>query len=394
MVGKTIYCYLVLRALFEFSISCLVVTYVVYLIERGGLNLLEVNLVNLAFFVGLMVFEIPTGMIADIFGRRLSYGLAGCAYGLSSLIYASSNSFWGFVLGEVAGALGSTFANGALQAWMVDRIKHYGDERSCGHIFAKEQYCNGCARTVGVMLGAYFADIDLRLPWLTGGMFILCIALTAMFVMKEEYKTASSKHSRWESICLFRKMVLTVRHQAQKNKVVRFLLMMGFVNMLCVSAPNMQWQPFFLPYLPSKVYLGYIFTANIVAMMLGAFLAMKFLCRYFGERRAILIGQTVVGLGVWFTPFFGFPLALSFFLLHEIGRGAWYPLRDMYLHNNIPSAQRASLASLASTSSHFGGMAGLLFSGFVAQYLSIRTAWILSASVMIGAILFLWRNRK
>lgn len=393
MVRKTVFCYLCMRACFEFSICCLVATYVVYLMERGGLNLLEVNLVNLAFFVGLMAFEIPTGVIADVFGRRLSYGLAGCAYGISSLVYASSHSFWGFVLGEVTGAVGSTFANGALQAWMVDRVKHFGDERSCGHIFAKEQYCNGCARMAGVMLGAYLADIDLRLPWLIGGMFILCIALTAMLVMKEEYKI-SCQHSWCEGAQLFRQMFAVVRQHAQKNRAVRFLLVMGFVNMLCVSAPNMQWQPFFLPHLPSKVYLGYVFVANIVAMMLGALLATKLLHRYFSERRAILVGQTVVGLGVGFAPFFGLPLALTFFLFHEIGRGAWYPLRDMYLHNNIPSTQRASLASLTSTFSHFGGMAGLLFSGFVAQYLSISTSWALSGALMIVAVFLLWRNGK
>jgi MFS family permease len=393
MIKKTIYCYLALRACFEFSISCLVATYVVYLIQRGGLNLLQVNLVNLAFFITLMVFEIPTGAIADIFGRRLSYGLAGCAYGLSSLVYASSHTFWGFVLGEVFGAVGSTFANGALQAWMIDRIKHYGDARSCGHIFAKEQYCNGFARMAGVMLGAYFADIDLVLPWLIGGIGILFIALTAMFVMKEEY-AVPKKHSWCENARKFRQMLGTVRKHARENNVVRFLLVIGFVNMLTVSAPNMQWQPFFLPHLPNKVYLGYIFVANIVAMMFGAFLATKVLHQYFGERRALLVGQLVVGLSVGVTTFFGFPLALTFFLLHEIGRGAWYPLRDMYLHNNVPSASRASLASLASTFSHIGGMVGLLFSGFVAQYLSINTAWVLSGGVMVGAVVWLWRNGK
>jgi len=393
MVRKTIQSYVGIRACFEFAIFFHAATYVTYLMERGGLNLLEVNMVNLGFFLTLMLFEIPTGAVADVFGRRLTFASACCLFALSFLIYAKSQTFWCFVLGEVVGAIGSTLANGAIQAWMVDRIKFFGSDSSPSRVFTAEQYCCGVTRIVGGVLGAYCYSFDPALTWLIGGLIMGAIALVALFVMKEEYNHGPKRSSDSTMQTLFQS-VQAIRDHTQNNPVVRFLLVISFVNLLVVMAPNMQWQPFFLSLNPSKVFLGYIVAMNFIATMIGTLVSTKFMMPYFGNKRAILVGQLLVGVGICATTFFCLPMALTIFIVHEIGRGAWYPLRDTYLHDNIPSAHRATLASLTSTANHVGGIVGLLFCGLLAQYLSITIAWVLSGGIMIGAVLLLWKDKK
>lgn len=389
MVKKTIQNYLVLRACFEFAIFFHAATYVTYLMERGGLNLLEVNMVNLGFFVTLMLFEIPTGAVADAFGRRLTFACACLLFALSFLIYAKSETFWWFIVGEVVGAIGSTLANGAIQAWMVDRIKFFGNDASPSHVFASEQYCCGVTRIIGGVLGAYCYSFDPVLTWLIGGLIMGLIALVALFIMKEEYKQGI-KRTSGSSILFLVRSVEAIKDHTLNNRAVRFLLVVSFVNMLVVTAPNMQWQPFFLSLNPSKVFLGYIVAMNFIAMMVGALVSMKLMVPCFGNKRAILVGQLVVGVGICATPFFGLPIALTVFIVHEIGRGAWYPLRDTYLHENIPSSHRATLASLTSTANHVGGIVGLLFCGFLAHYLSITVSWVLSGGIMVFVVGWLW----
>lgn len=335
MVRKTIQSYVGIRACFEFAIFFHAATYVTYLMERGGLNLLEVNMVNLGFFVTLMLFEIPTGAVADVFGRRLTFASACCLFALSFLIYAKSQTFWWFVLGEVVGAIGSTLANGAIQAWMVDRIKFFGSEGSPSRVFAIEQYCCGVTRIIGGIMGAYCYSFDPVLTWLIGGLIMGLISLVALVVMKEEYShgTRRTSGSTMQSLC---RSVQAIKDHALNNQVVRFLLVISFVNMLVVMAPNMQWQPFFLSLNPSKVFLGYIVAMSFVAMMIGTLVSTKLMIPCFGNKRAILAGQLLVGVGICATTFFCLPIALMIFIVHEIGRGAWYPLRDTYLHDNIP----------------------------------------------------------
>src|SRR5437016_4121451 len=92
--------YYILTALHWVSISFVMATYATFL--RGkGLDFFEMNMVNMSFFVSMFVFEIPTGALADVFGRRVSFLSACSLLSLSFFLYASSETFWQFVLAEV-----------------------------------------------------------------------------------------------------------------------------------------------------------------------------------------------------------------------------------------------------------------------------------------------------
>ena len=390
---KTVGYYLMLRAVSGFGMSFIAATYVIFLISKG-LNLFQVNLVNFFFFGTLFIFEIPTGAFADVFGRRLSFILSCFLLSLSLFVYAIATSFWWFVLGEVIGAVGATFASGAFQAWLVDRLRHQGYEGSIGHVFAREQQIqSGCA-IVAAMLGTFAAGKNMSLPWILGGGIMFCAGTLAIIFMREE-KFERRRFSFRIGVSSMAETVRTSMQYAKKNSAVRFVIIMGLAQYFSVQAPNMQWQPFFAKFLPDNSALGFVFCGISVAMIIGSSFAPWFSRKIKNERMALSISQIAIGTGICLTVFCSklFP-AMGIFFAHEIARGVFNPLKNVYLNDNIPSRERATLISFESISHHVGGMIGLLVSGSVAQYVSMDSAWVFSGTILILSALVFIKNGK
>ncbi|MBI4134563.1 MAG: hypothetical protein HY471_00445 [Candidatus Sungbacteria bacterium] len=393
VVEQTIRCYLLLTAFYRLGISFINATYVTFLLSKG-LNLFEANLVNMVFFTTLFLFEIPTGAMADVFGRKASFVAACSFFAISMFLYAASETFWQFAFAEALAAIGHTFASGAFQAWLVDKLRHHGYEGSLTGIFAKEQQImHGCS-IIGAVAGAYLADVNIALPWVGGGCVFFVTLVLALAWMKEEY-FVRQPFSVAGGLVAMRDTAKTSIHYGVRHKAIRFVLLMGTAQFFAVMAPNMQWQPFFSQFIESKATLGYIFSSMALAMMLGAWFAPKFLARVGSERRALALTQIVIGGGIAATiAFHWLPAALGTFLIHEVGRGVWKPLKDVYLHDNIPSKERATIVSFESVTHHIGGMMGLLVSGALAQYTSIATAWVVSGGILVASAMLLFKNGK
>ncbi|OHA67096.1 MAG: hypothetical protein A3C82_02490 [Candidatus Wildermuthbacteria bacterium RIFCSPHIGHO2_02_FULL_47_12] len=393
MARKTIQLYLLLTLVKNLGVSSIAATYVVFLISRG-LNLFEVNLVNFVFFTALFLCEIPTGVVADVFGRKVSFVISCFLFSAGMFMYAASHSFLWFAFAEAISAVGSTFASGAFQAWLVDKLKHHNHAEPLGSIFVKEQWITQGVSIVGAIAGAFLADKNLAFPWIFGGV-VMCVAgVLAFTFMKEEYfvRQHVSLQSGLKSM---RATILASVRYSMQSRAMRFILVMGILQYFAIQAPNMQWQPFFSRFLPDKTSFGFLFGGISICMIIGSAFSLRFLRFMQDERRALVVSQIGIGAGIMATVLFNwFPLAVGVFLLHEVVRGLFRPLKDVYLNNSIPSQERATLISFESMSHHIGGMAGLLFSGFFAEYASIPTAWILSGGILIVTTLWLIRNRR
>lgn len=393
MIKQTIRFYLLFTLVTKLGISFISATYVIFLISRG-LNLFEVNLVNFVFFTTLFLCEVPTGAVADVFGRKTSFVISCFLFAGGMFLYAASHSFWEFALAEAVSAVGATFASGAFQAWLVDRLRYHNHTEPLSSVFAKEQQITSFSGIVGAIAGAFLAEKDLALPWIAGGVILLSAGLLALVLMKEEYfvRQSFSLKTGFQSM---RNTIKASFHYGVRSTIVRFILLMGTVQYFAIQAPNMQWQPFFSQFLPNKTSLGFVYGGISICFMIGSALSLRLLKILRGEKRSLVISQTAIGVGILMTTLLGwFPLAISMFLFHEVARGLFRPLKDMYLNDNIPSKERATLISFESMSHHVGGMIGLLVSGFIAEFVSLSAAWVLSGTILIATTLQLSRNNK
>ncbi|MDD5431113.1 MAG: MFS transporter [Candidatus Pacebacteria bacterium] len=393
MVKKTINLFLFLTFVKNFGFSAHFAVYVIFLTSKG-LNLFEVNLVNLVFFMTIFIFEIPTGAVADVFGRKISYVISCFLFAVGMFIYGVSNSFLGFALAEAVAAVAATFSSGAFQAWLVDKLEHHGYSDSLVPVFKKEQWVQRISGVLGALIGSVMANKNLAFPWFFGGVIILLGGITAAISMKEEYFTRK-KYSFFSGIRSMKETAVKSFHYSLKNQNFQFLLIMGFVCMFSVQALNMQWQPFFARFFPSKTHLGVLWGVMAGFILAGNQASSWLSERVSNKRLALIFSQIAVGAGIVFSAISGIlPITLSFFMLHEFARGMYTPLQDAYLNNNIPSSERATLISFNSMSSHIGGAIGLVMSGFIAQHFSIPTAWLFSGTILLFVCFYLWRKNR
>jgi MFS family permease len=392
MIRRIVLQYYLLSLLTRAGVNIIAATYVTFLLSKG-LNLFEVNLVNMVFFVSLFLCEIPTGAFADVFGRKASFVLSCFLLMGSMLTYTYSETFTSFAIAETLGALGATFASGAFDAWLVDSLKHRGYTKSVRPIFVRAlQLKHGCGLFIA-LLGAVLAEISLTLPWLVGAAFFFTGGILAQYMMKEEYfiREKFSVTDGWKRI---RGVVSSSVKYGVRNKNIRFIMLLVLGLNFATMAPNMQWQPFFKQWLPNLSSFGLIWASMALSMMFGAFLAPRIMQKMVTERKVLLLSYIVIAFGLIGSATIGiFPASLTLFCIHEIARGVFEPIKETYLHDNIPSKERATVISFGSIAHHLGGAVGLLVSGLIALNGSIQLAWICSGLSLVVITLLLRKDR-
>jgi hypothetical protein len=275
-------------------------------------------------------------------------------------------------------------------------MRHFGyEEKNWSGIFGRCEALASLTGMVAAYIGATVSNVDLRYPWFLSSAGYLILGTISTLIMKEEYfqkRSYSIKEGFARIISVTRNGINTAR----SNKVVLFLFVIGILQFVCLQAPNMQWQPLFLPFFGNKAALGVVWAAVSLMIVLGSFLAPKLLQRIRDEKKCLMWVQIWIGLGIIISVLCrSIFLMMPAFLFHELTRGMFKPIKDSYLHGNIgDEGARATVSSFESLSRHIGAITGLLLSGLIAQMGSIRLAWTISGLVLIIGTLMIARSVK
>src|SRR4249919_2438998 len=143
----------------------------------AGLDNTQAFTVNAFFTVGQVLFEIPTGVVADTRGRRFSYLLGAATLMGSTLLYLwmwqAHAPFWGWAIASILLGLGFTFFSGATEAWLVDALKATGFQGHLEHVFGRAQTVGGVAILVGSVAGGVIAQVtNLGVPYLVRALML------------------------------------------------------------------------------------------------------------------------------------------------------------------------------------------------------------------------------
>lgn len=154
---------------------------------HAGLDILGVMVANAAFTVAQVAFEVPTGVVADTWGRRVSYLLSVSIIMLSTLLYmwagAARAGVLGFSLASVILGLGFTFYTGAVDAWMVDALRSLNSTIRTETVFARSGTVAGISMVIGTTVGGVLGQMALWLPYLGRTLLLvpaLVLGLTSM----------------------------------------------------------------------------------------------------------------------------------------------------------------------------------------------------------------------
>ena len=161
----------------------------IFLLDAGLTNL-EAFAANAFFTAGMVVFEVPTGIVADTVGRRASYLLGTVTLAVSTLLYVLlwevEAAFWSWALASMLLGLGFTFFSGAVEAWLVDALTATGYEGDMEAVFGRGQMVSGTAMLTGSVAGGFIAQqTSLGVPFVLRGAILLVTFAVAFRLMHD-----------------------------------------------------------------------------------------------------------------------------------------------------------------------------------------------------------------
>lgn len=328
----------------------------------AGLNNLEAFTANAFFTAGFVLFEIPTGVVADLRGRRTSYllGLLTLAIstGLYLLMWYMRAPFWAWAIASLLLGLGFTFLSGAFEAWLADALDHAGLKESLESVLAKGEIVEGSAMLVGSVAGGVIAQAtNLGVPYVIRAVLLVLNLIFAFALMHDMGFTPAKGKRVTEEI----KSILqaSIKH-GLSNRPVRWIMFTapftGGVSIYAFYA----MQPYLLElYGNSTAYSVAGLAAAIVAgAQIAGGLLVPYIARVFSRRTTVLflghVISVIVLAVIGFVP--NFWVAVSLLVLWGLMFSAVSPIRQGFLNALIPSQQRATVLSFDSMFGSTGGV--------------------------------------
>ncbi len=370
----------------------------------AGLDIMQVMLTNAAFTLGMMVFEIPTGVIADTLGRRISLLCCLATLFVSTLVYVAIAwqgwGFWPFMWASAFLGLGYTFYTGAVDAWLVDALKATGNTEPLEPVFARGQMMFGAAMLVGTIGGGVLGQIHLSLPYVVRAAAILPLFALAWRRMHDlGYTPRALALARVPAE--MRRVFLDGMRYGLSHGVVRPVMLASLVNMSFLIFGFYSWQRYFLDLLGRELVWVSGVIAALTALSTIAGNALVGLLAPRGPSRpamlmlsvavqvASIVGAGALGLaaggGSW-----RFYAVVGLYLVYGVALGVSMPVKQAYVNDHIPSAQRATIISLDSFFANLGGVAGQSGWGYLARIRSIAEAWMYAGAALVVGIPLYW----
>ncbi len=328
----------------------------------AGLSNFEAFAANAFFTVGMVIFEVPTGVVADGWGRRVSFllgtvTLAGSTF-LYYLLWQFSAPFPLWAVVSVMLGLGFTFFSGAVEAWLVDALRYSGYEGGLEGVFGRGQMVSGVAMLTGSVAGGVIAQAtDLGVPFLVRVGVLLAMFAVALRLMHDVGFTPERSARPLQAT---RAVLSASIENGLKIPSVRYVMLAAPFSAGVGIYVFYALQPYLLELFGDpRAYSVAGLAAAIVAgaEVVGGWLA-PFVRGLFRKRTSVLIFSgsisAVLLVVLGFTRVFW--VALALLTLWAVVDSAATPVRQAYVNDMIPSKQRATVLSFDSLMGSSGGV--------------------------------------
>ena len=377
--------------------SMMFVTMSLYEATVAGLAPFQLVLVGTTLEVSAFLFEIPTGVVADVYSRRLSIIVGYVLMGLGFLLEGFFPAFLPILLAQVIWGLGYTFTSGATQAWISDEV---GEEKA-NQLFMRATRVGLVASLLGMGFAMLVGANNVALPIRFGAVGVLLIGFVLVFIMPETGFKPTSKEDRnnWQHMWhIFNEGVKSVRSRPRLVTV----LGVGFFYGLYSEGFDRLWVKHLLDHFEIPVIFGnnqiaFFAILQITAAVLTIF-AVRFVEQRVDSNSSIAIGRTMlIVTGSIIAAMLGFALSpllfltLSLYLTINILRSVRDPLNTAWVNQKLDPQTRATVHSMTGQVDAVGQMAGGPSVALVARYLSVAAAITTSALLLGPAMLLVHR---
>jgi MFS family permease len=366
----------------------------------AGLSNAEAFAANAFFTAGMVLFEIPTGIVADTRGRQFSFVLGTLTLLVSTLLYLGmwqiEAPLWGWAIASILLGLGFTFFSGATEAWLVDALAATGFQGHLEHVFGRAQMAAGAAMLIGSVAGGAVAQLtNLGVPYILRALLLGVTLVVALRWMRDIGFTPQRDVGPIQAV----------------GNVVRGSIDAGFrnppVRWLMLAIPFTAGTGIYLfyaaqPYLlelygdPTAYGIAGLAAAIFAGVQIAGGLMVPWTRRLFRRRTDALLGGAVVSIGFLVALGTQPPFVIALLLL-----AAWSfvaaitrPMRQAYMNGVIPSEQRATVLSFDSLMGSAGGVVAQPLLGRVADVSGYAASYVVAAGIQVVALPFVVLARR
>jgi len=356
-------------------------------LRSRGLNQLEINSVLAVYFAVSLLFDVPTGAFADALGRRRSFVLGCLLRAVGFAVYFVSHTYALFLVAEAIDAVGTTFCNGAVDAWGVDALDEAGFEGPKHGLFSRISQLSSLGFMATALVGAYVGSLHIAWPWLCGAAGFLLTALTGTWL--HERPRAPGRLGHRDVQGAVRAQIGAGLRKGFGVRAVRLLSLAEAIVLGTMAPYWVEWPILFKDGYGTGVWVvGWIFCVLAVGRLLGSEASARIVVVP-GERPRLVAALTVaVGLALIGAGFVAHRpnQALVLLFLMNAFQGAREPLAQAWFNEEVAADARATMLSFRGMMATAGGALGLILGGYVADLRGIPFAWKIAGALCLLAV--------
>jgi MFS transporter, DHA3 family, tetracycline resistance protein len=364
----------------------------IYQVQVAHLNPLQLVLVGTVLEGTSFLFEVPTGIVADVYSRRLSIIIGTFLLGVGLALQGVVPEFGVILLAQVIWGIGYTFTSGATEAWLTDEI---GVTRA-NPLFLRASQVELIGSIVAVAIATAIGNFSLQLPILIGGGLYLVMGVALLFIMPEHGFTPTPREERttWQVMGgQLRSGVSLIR---RSHVLLTILGIVAFTGAASEAYDRLSTDHFLTDFtFPTfhdwkpVVWLG-IFS---IIGQLGNIGAFEIIRRRLdtNSHRAVARALTV-STALLIACYLGFALVgnLVLAVVASIGvrmcRNINSPLQTAWINQHVDSRVRATVISISSQADAIGQIAGGPVVGYVGVLATVRAALVVGGGILSPAL--------
>ena len=394
---KLLFVYTLNQTFHWFIVGLLIPVMALLQLEKG-LDLFQIGITMAVYSGTVILLELPTGGLADAIGRKRVYLISLVMSFLSHLVILVAWNFYTMAVGTLLMGVARALSSGTMDAWFVDEFNKIEPEGNLQEALAKVGTFIpgglGVGSLIGGLLPMSLGKITSQVPGFgvysanlitIGILVIVQFLLTSILVVEHLHPDRSS--DIWSGFKQTPEVISTSMQYGLKNRVILMLLVSALAWGLGLSGLENLWQPQVKDILGSDSQtwiFGLLSTGYFLAGSLGYILITP-VCKLFNNNYPKVLFGTRLLMGMFF-----FLLALQgslvgfavFYLTLFVFNGMSNPPHAAIFNAQVPEAKRSTLMSFESFFLQIGGLLGSLVMGYIANTVSISTAWFVGAGIL------------
>lgn len=316
--------------------------WVLYLSFKG-MSLIEIGILESIYHITGVLFELPTGVIADLYGKKFSVVTGRIVSVISCILMITSNSFWGFGLAFVLSAASMNLNSGAGEALVYDSLKSLGEEEKYKKIWGNLAFIMSLGQGMAVLLGGVLADIKFLYAYIFGAI-IQIAALIAAYNFNEPPINKDYEEKQQGNPIL--SQLITSVKVLRTRKVVLYLILFSSLMGSLQTTVFFYSQQYFSDMSYSKTAIAIICALSSLIEAISSKYAYKL--ENLLKLKGTLIGVSLINIFSLIGLAFIKDLSVVFFLLTSITGGLAFTVFSDYINSRIPSEYRATILSFDS----------------------------------------------